>query len=110
MDDYDYFKELLKNSKCYLCNEGFTKKNKPTLDRKNNRIGYTKANVYPCCCYCNRVKSNRCKNDTKLFIQLKKYATKMNLPFTFAEGDEEEYEITRKNITGGLLNVHNRKI
>jgi hypothetical protein len=51
------------------------------------------------CCYCNRVKSNRCKNDTKLFIQLKKYATKMNLPFTFAEGDQE---ITRKNITGGL--------
>jgi hypothetical protein len=85
------------------------KKNKPTLDRKNNKIGHTKANVYPCCCYCNRVKSNHCKNDTKLFIQLKKYATKMNLPFTFAEGDEEEYEITRKNITSGLSNVHNRR-
>jgi hypothetical protein len=33
----------------------------------------------------------------------------MNLPFTFAEGDEEEYEITRRNITGGLSNVHNRR-
>jgi hypothetical protein len=33
----------------------------------------------------------------------------MNLPFMFAEGDEEEYEITRKNITGGLSNVHNRR-
>jgi hypothetical protein len=32
---------------------------------------------------------------------------KMNLPFTFAEGDEDEYEITRKKITGGLSNVHN---
>ena len=26
IDDYEYFKELFKNSKCYLCNEGFTKK------------------------------------------------------------------------------------
>jgi hypothetical protein len=26
MNDYEYFKELFKNSKCYLCNEGFTKK------------------------------------------------------------------------------------
>jgi hypothetical protein len=25
------------------------------------------------------------------------------------KGDEEEYETTRKNITGGLSNVHNRK-
>jgi hypothetical protein len=34
---------------------------------------------------------------------------KMNLPFTFAEGDEDEYEISRKNVTGGLSNVHNRR-
>jgi hypothetical protein len=26
-----------------------------------------------------------------------------------AKGDEEEYEVTRKNITGGLSNVHNKK-
>jgi hypothetical protein len=34
---------------------------------------------------------------------------KKHLPFTLAKGDEEEYEVTRKNITGGLSNVHNRK-
>jgi hypothetical protein len=26
----------------------------------------------------------------------------MHLPFTLAKGDEEEYEVTRKNITGGF--------
>jgi hypothetical protein len=34
---------------------------------------------------------------------------KNHLPCTLAKGDEEEYEVTRKNITGGLSNVHNRK-
>jgi hypothetical protein len=48
-------------------------------------------------------------NIIKLHIQLRKYAMKMHLPFTLAKGDEEEYEVTRKNITGGLSNVHNRK-
>jgi hypothetical protein len=34
MKDYEYFKQLLENSKCSICNEGFTETNKPTLDRK----------------------------------------------------------------------------
>jgi hypothetical protein len=33
----------------------------------------------------------------------------MHLSFTLVKGDEEEYEVTRKNISGGLSNVHNRK-
>jgi hypothetical protein len=44
-----------------------------------------------------------------LFIQLRKFALKKHLPFTLVKGDEEEYEVTRKNIIGGLSNVHNRK-
>jgi hypothetical protein len=34
---------------------------------------------------------------------------RMHLPFTLAKADEEEYEVTRKNITRGLSNVPNRK-
>jgi hypothetical protein len=44
-----------------------------------------------------------------LFIQLRRFQTKYHLPTTLAKGDEEEYQVTRKNITGGLSNVHNRK-
>jgi hypothetical protein len=44
-----------------------------------------------------------------LFIQLRRFQTKYHLPTTLAKGDEEEYEITRRNITDGLSNVHNRK-
>jgi hypothetical protein len=109
MKDYEYFKQLLENSKCSICNEKFTETNKPTLDRKNNKFGHTKHNVVSCCCYCNCIKAYRDDCYTKLHIQLRKYAMKMYLLFTLAKGDEEEYEVSRKNITGGLSNVHNRK-
>jgi hypothetical protein len=55
--DYEYFKEIFENSKCYLCKEGFNLRNKPTLDRINNALPHTKDNVKPCCCYCNKYKS-----------------------------------------------------
>jgi hypothetical protein len=109
MKDYQYFKELLENSKYSICNKSFTETNKPTLDRKNNKLNHTRDNVVPCCCYCNCVKSNKDERYTKLFIQLRKFAMKKHLPFTLAKGDEEEYEVTRKNITRGLSNFHNRK-
>jgi hypothetical protein len=41
MKDFEYFKELLENSKCSICNEGFTETNKQTLDRKNNKLEHT---------------------------------------------------------------------
>jgi hypothetical protein len=90
MKDYEYFKQLLENSKCSICNEGFTETNKPTLDRKNNKLGHTKDNVVPCCNYCNCVKSNKDERYTKLFIQLRKFAMRMHLLFMFAKGDEED--------------------
>jgi hypothetical protein len=45
MKDYEYFKQLLENSKCSICKEVFTETNKPTLDRKNNKFGNTRDNV-----------------------------------------------------------------
>ena len=36
-EDYEFFKELFKKEKCYLCGEPFRKDNKPTLDRINNK-------------------------------------------------------------------------
>jgi hypothetical protein len=91
MKDYEYFKELLENSKCSICHEGFAEINKPTLDPKNNKIGHTKENVVPCCGYCNCIKADRDECYTKLHIQLKKYAIQNHLLFTLAKGDEEEY-------------------
>jgi hypothetical protein len=108
INDFPHFKTLLESSKCYLCNEGFSRSNKPTLDRINNNIGHTKSNVVPCCAYCNSYKSNNDERLAKLFIQLRKYAIKYDRPFNLSEGDEEEYDLIRNGITGGLSNVHNR--
>jgi hypothetical protein len=109
MENYEYFRDLIEKSTCYICQEGFTKNNKPTLDHENNKIGHTKSNVIPCCNYCNCVKGYRDRKYTQLHVQLRKFAIKHHLPFTLAKGDEEEYEVTRRNITGGLSNVYNRK-
>jgi hypothetical protein len=62
--------------------------------------------VRPCCCYCNKYKSDNDEQVAKLFIQLRKYANLHNLPFTIT--DEDEYKLLRNGITGGLSNVHNR--
>jgi MinD superfamily P-loop ATPase len=45
MDDFNHFRDSLLWVKCHFCHSGFTSSNKPTLDRKNNRIGHTKDNV-----------------------------------------------------------------
>jgi hypothetical protein len=55
------------------------------------------------------VKGDRDRKYTQLHVQLRKFAIKNHLPFTLAKRYEEEYEVTRRNITGGLSNVHNRK-
>jgi hypothetical protein len=100
MDDFSYFPDSLHGAKCHICNSGFTSNNKPTLDRKNNKIGHTKANVRWCCNYCNSVKADRNEQYSKLIIQLRRFQTKYHLPTTLAKGDEEEFRVTRRNITG----------
>ena len=107
-EDYDYFRELFKNSKCYLCGEPFRKDNKPTLDRIDNSKGHSKENVKPCCEYCNKCKSNKDEASARLNINLRKFALLNKLPFTLSEDDKQAYFILREGITGGLSNVQHR--
>ena len=69
--DFKYFKDLIQKSRCYLCNEGFTKENPPTLDRINNDIGHTKENVKLCCASCNTIKSNRTEEESRIYINIR---------------------------------------
>ncbi|KAA6404137.1 MAG: hypothetical protein EZS28_000340 [Streblomastix strix] len=106
IDDYGYFKELFKNQRCHMCNARFTWKNRPTLDRIDNKLGHSKDNVLPCCLYCNTCKANRDVNQMKLMIQLRKYALFKQLPMTLIS--DEGYHLLRNGITGGLSQVMHR--
>jgi hypothetical protein len=46
MENYEHFRDLIEKSFCYICQEGFTESNKPTLDRENNKIGHTKVMLF----------------------------------------------------------------
>ncbi|KAA6380109.1 MAG: hypothetical protein EZS28_024363, partial [Streblomastix strix] len=104
--DFEYFKQLFKDSNCNICGCKFTFANKPTLDRINNLKGHSKDNVQPCCLYCNCFCSNKDKNIGKLFIQLRKYCMIRCLPTNLT--DIDVYHLIRKWITGGLSNVMHR--
>ena len=107
-EDYDFFREMFKNEKCYLCGEPFRKDNKPTLDRIDNKKGHSKDNVKPCCEYCNKCKSNKDEATARMNINLRKFALYYHLPFTLSEDDKVAYHILREGITGGLSNVQHR--
>jgi hypothetical protein len=92
-----------------MCNEGFTDKNKPTLDRIDNNLGHSKSNVKPCCLYCIGIKSDKDEKTQKFYIQLRKFAVKNYLPMTLCKGQEELYKFIRGGIVGGLSNVHHRE-
>jgi ribosome-interacting GTPase 1 len=92
-----------------MCNEGFTKENRPTLDRIDNKLNHSKSNVKPCCLYCNKIKSDKDEKTQKLYIQLRKIAVKNHLPMTLHEGQEGLYRFLREGIVGALSNVHPRE-
>jgi hypothetical protein len=106
--DYEVIKNMIEKGNCHLCHEGFTLSNKPTLDRINNELGHTLQNVKPCCCYCNRYKSDKDDSYRLYMVQLKKYAQHSNFPFTLRKGQERLYELLRGSVRGGPSNVHNR--
>lgn len=51
--------EYFTSRPCFICK----KSNAGGLDRLDNTIGYTERNVAPCCFDCNRMKSNKTKED-----------------------------------------------
>ncbi|KAA6368309.1 MAG: hypothetical protein EZS28_036164, partial [Streblomastix strix] len=106
INDYDYFKELFKNQRCHMCNARFTWKNRPTLDRIDNKLGHSKDNVLPCCLYYNTCKANRDVNSMRLMMQLRKYALFKQLSMTLMS--DEGYHLLRNGITGGLSQVMHR--
>ena len=106
IDDFAYFKEKFATETCYLCHEGFTNENAPTLDRIDNSKGHSKDNVKICCKYCNIMKSDRSEDEARIYVNLKKYCRLHNLPMTIT--NEDVYHLLRKGITGGMSNVLHR--
>ncbi|KAA6385875.1 MAG: hypothetical protein EZS28_018598 [Streblomastix strix] len=100
INDYSYFKDVFKNQRCHMRNARFTWKNRPLIDRIDNKLGHSKDNVLPCCLYCNTCKANRDEKQMKLMIQLRKYALFEELPMTLISDDI--YKILKRGITGGL--------
>jgi hypothetical protein len=89
-----------------MCSEKFSFILPPTLDRINNKLGHSKANVKACCCLCNTSRGKRDFHNVKLGVQLRKFALKNNLPQTI--DNEAVYHLLRNGITGGFSNVMHR--
>jgi hypothetical protein len=106
--DYEAIKNMIEKGNCYRCGNGFTLSNKPTLDRQNNDLGHTLQNIKPCCCYCNRFKSDKDDSYRQYTVKLMQYARFHNLPFTLCKGQERLYELLRGSVRGGPSNVHKR--
>ncbi|KAA6403673.1 MAG: hypothetical protein EZS28_000786 [Streblomastix strix] len=85
----------------------FNYKNKPTLDRIDNNKAHTKANVLPCCLYCNKYASNRDKIEARLMIQLRRFALKYGLIMIIS--DQQVYKLCGRDHTGGISYVTHRE-
>jgi hypothetical protein len=83
--DYETIRNMIEKGNCYQCGNGFTLSNKPTLDRQNNDLGHTLQNMKPCCCYCNRFKSDKDRY-RQYMVKLMQYARLHNIPFTLCKG------------------------
>ena len=52
------YAEIIESNQCHYCKDELDSKGY-NLDRKNPRVGYTIANVVPCCGHCNFIKSDK---------------------------------------------------
>ncbi|KAA6389833.1 MAG: hypothetical protein EZS28_014641 [Streblomastix strix] len=104
--DCAFYRKLFLSTGCHICKARFTSKNPPILDRMNYEKGHSADNVKPCCLFCNKFKSNKDENLTRLVIHLKNFCLLKSLPMTIT--DEEIYQILRSRITGGLSQVMHR--
>jgi hypothetical protein len=113
--DYEHFKDEFKG-KCHICSRRFSSIFIPTLDRIDCKKSHTIDNVKACCELCNKSRSNRDLDETKLWVKLRQYALKNHLPHTIGptanismEQPEKVHNQIRGGITGGLSNVWHRK-
>jgi hypothetical protein len=53
----------------YSCGRGRKRDSSPSLDRKNNRAGYTLANTFVVCYRCNRIKADATWRELKIITQ-----------------------------------------
>ena len=77
--DFDLFRKLT-SSECMYCGSSPTNIRKATgrwgdyqyngIDRIDNNKGYTAENCTPCCCICNRAKSDMTHKDFKQYIDM----------------------------------------
>ncbi|KAA6399099.1 MAG: hypothetical protein EZS28_005374 [Streblomastix strix] len=68
--DFEYFKQLFKDSKCAICGDEFAMNNKPTLDRINDLKGHSKYNVQPLSdnVYVAQMNPEKCKCNTPIQV------------------------------------------
>ncbi|KAA6392380.1 MAG: hypothetical protein EZS28_012092, partial [Streblomastix strix] len=105
-DDIDWIRDKAASETCHLCHNKFTKQNKPTLDRIDNSIGYTKQNCQLACQICNTDKADKDNDISKLKIQLMKYAIHEHLLMTI--NNESVYNMLKECMQGGLSNVYHQ--
>jgi hypothetical protein len=130
--DFDKIVELY-DKKCYLCGMAFTRQNKPSLDRLDNRRCHAVDNVKFACFECNRFRKNKPDiEEVRFDINLRNYCKLHRLPMVLvglyeAPNEPNEppdetkyltyhirfharviYQIIRSGITGGLSTVMHR--
>lgn len=64
---FEEYTSIVRNSKCFYCS-GDLPETGGGLDRKDNRKGYTKENVVPCCHSCNNLKSDKLSFEEMVWI------------------------------------------
>ncbi|KAA6397481.1 MAG: hypothetical protein EZS28_006991 [Streblomastix strix] len=105
-DDIDWIRDKVVNETYHLFHNKFTKENKPTLDRIDNSIGYTKQNCQLACQICNTVKADKDNDISKLKIQLMKYTIHEHLPMTI--NNESVYNLLKESMQSGLSNMYHQ--
>jgi hypothetical protein len=73
------FEGLVKGKTCHYCH-GELALAGGSLDRKNNRLGYTRANCVPCCTNCNMLKGHLLSyEETKIVVDILRKIRKLDL-------------------------------
>ncbi|GHU18657.1 hypothetical protein FACS189472_07300 [Alphaproteobacteria bacterium] len=112
---YEEFRNMFRESGCHLCSRRFTSIHKPTLDRIDNDLPHTVANVRPCCELCNKSRSNGDADEVRMLIKKRQFVVLRRLPTTVgacdgitAEQAVLVHDRIRGAIAGGMAQVWHR--